>query len=104
MQPLLVPITSTQIEEERATVVRTTQAHPCRNDCPGMNTKDEVQFSRSKNLSLSSVFAPKLQQQVTSREDRGGRKKPGGNDRGTLGREGWRQKDVRKREREKGVA
>lgn len=88
MQPLLVPITSTQIEEGRATAARTTQAHPCRNDCLGMNTKDEVQFTRSKNLSLSPLFALKLQQEVASGEDRGGRKKPRGNDRGTLGREG----------------
>lgn len=50
VQPLHVPITSTQIEEERATAMRTTQTHPCRNDCLGMNTKNEVQFTRSKNL------------------------------------------------------
>lgn len=74
MQPFLVPITSTQIEEERDTAVWTTQAHPCRNDCLGMNTKDEVQFARSKNLSFSPLFALKLQQEVVSGEDRGGEK------------------------------
>lgn len=60
MQPLLVPITSTQIEEERVTAVKTTQTHPCRNDCLGMNTKDEVQFTRSKNLSLSPSFCSEI--------------------------------------------
>lgn len=73
MQPLLVPITSTQIEEERAAAVRTTQAHPCRNDCLGMNTKDEVQLTRSKNRSLSPRFALKLQQEVASGDGRGGK-------------------------------
>lgn len=86
MQPCVVPITSTQIDEKTDTAVWTTQAHPCRKDCVGMNTKDEVQFTRSKILPFSPLFALKLQQEVVSGEDRGGGQ-PAGYDRRTLGRE-----------------
>lgn len=89
LQPLLVPITSTQSEQENATAARTPQTYPCRNDCLGMNTKDEAQFTRSEHPSLSSprpFSAAKLQQEVASGEDRRG-KSWEGNDRGTLGRE-----------------
>lgn len=64
MQPLPVPLPSTQIEEERYCYEeRTTPIHPCRRDCFGMNTKDEVQFTRSENLSC----APFLLQNCTRR-------------------------------------
>lgn len=71
-----------------------------------MNTKDEAQFTRSKNLSLPLLLLPprlvlKLQQEVASGEDRGG-KKQGGNDRGTLGRETEAER-WREREREGGA-